>query len=303
LIQARARHGDRFGIAYRPALAASLWANTACVDLIEVIADDWFGASRRELAALATLSQRVTMHVHAVGLGLASAWPVDVARVCALARVVAATGGAAWSEHLAFVRAGGIELGHLCAPPRTLATLEGLARNVRVATRIVGSLPALENVATLIDPPCSELDEPTFVARALELTGAPLLLDLHNLHANATSFGFDPLSYFDVLPLERVTAVHLAGGKTITLGGQQRVLDDHRHAVPDVVYVLLEQLASRIEQPIDVIVEHDGRPPAWSAYMQELAKARAAIASGRDQRACLSLHEPCARRGTEGLQP
>jgi uncharacterized protein len=294
---------DRFGIAYRPALAASVWAHADQLDVIEVIADDWFGVRGRARAALQTLARRVPAQLHAVGLGLASACPVDTARVCALARVVEATGGAPWSEHLAFVRAGGVELGQLCAPPRTAATLDGLARNVRQARRIIGSLPALENVASLIDPPCSELDEATFVARALELSGARLLLDLHNLYANATNFGSDPRAQLAALPLDRVSAVHLAGGRMVSLGAQRRVLDDHRHPVPDAVYALLETLASRIDQPVDVIIEHDGRPPCWADYLAELERARAAMARGRARRARTAERLASGRAGSVELQP
>jgi len=284
---------DRFGIAYRPELAASLYAYAHELDRIELMADDWFGASSRELRALTTLSRRVPVQLHAVGLGLASTSPVDGARLRALARVVEACGGAPWSEHLAFVRAGGIELNQLCAPPRTEATLEGLARNIQRAARVTCSLPALENVASLIDPPGSQLDEASFVARALALTGAPLLLDLHNLHANALNFGLDPDAFLDALPLERVRTVHLAGGKRVRVGDVERVLDDHRHAVPQAVYALLEELAARTSQPLDVIVERDGPVPPWAAYVGELRRARAAVARGRTR----------ASRGLSSGQP
>ncbi len=40
-------------------------------------------------------------------------------------RVIGAAEPEVWSEHLAFVRGGGREIGHLAAPPRRPATLEG----------------------------------------------------------------------------------------------------------------------------------------------------------------------------------
>src|SRR5262245_41962180 len=101
---------DKFGIAYRPALAASVFERRADIDLIEIIADDYFGASNKELRALRALARHIPTRVHAVSLGLASCARVDMARVWALARVVDAVGNGLWSEHLAFVRAGEIEL-------------------------------------------------------------------------------------------------------------------------------------------------------------------------------------------------
>ena len=91
-------------------------------------------------------------------------------------------------------RAGGRELGHLAAPPRTPATLEGLLRNLERARAQTGALPLLENVASLIDPPGSSWDEAEWLDVVLRESSCGLLLDLHNLHANAANFGFDPLA-------------------------------------------------------------------------------------------------------------
>jgi uncharacterized protein len=139
-----------------------------------------------------------------------------------------------WSEHLAFVRAGGHEIGHLAAPPRTQASIDGAVRNVTLARRVVGTAPMLENVATLIDPPGSDRDEPAWITEIVETADVELLLDLHNLHANAVNFGFDARAALGRLPLHRVAAVHLAGGRWIG-----RLLDDHCHDVPDAVFTLL----------------------------------------------------------------
>ena len=97
---------DRVGIGWRPELAAGILTNVDRVDLVEVIADDWFEAGRRQLRALRTLGAQVPVVLHGVGLGLASSGPVDAGRLAAMARVVDAVRPEFWSEHLAFVRAG-----------------------------------------------------------------------------------------------------------------------------------------------------------------------------------------------------
>ncbi len=273
---------DRVGLGWRPELAAGILANLDRVDLVEVIADDYVGAGRRELRALRTLAIQVPLVLHGVSLGLASAAPVDGRRLDALARVVGAVEPQAWSEHLAFVRSGGLELGHLAAPPRRDATLGGLAANVARARAIVGSAPALENVATLIDPPGSDRDEPAWLADAVAATGGELLLDLHNLHANAVNFGFDAHAALARLPLARVRFVHVAGGAWIgNDGGRRRVLDDHRHDVPAPVFDLLADLAARTPNPLTVIVERDGDYPPIEHLLAELDRARSALAGGR----------------------
>jgi uncharacterized protein len=273
---------DRVGLAWRPELAAGILAHLDRIDLVEVIADDYAGAGGRALRALRTLAAQVPVVLHGVSLGLASSSSVDARRLDAIARVIGAVEPEAWSEHLAFVRGGGRELGHLAAPPRRPATLQGLAANVGRARAIVGSAPALENVATLIEPPGSDRDEPTWVGDAIAATGAELLLDLHNLYANAVNFGFDAQAALRRLPLTRVRFVHLAGGAwTGAAGGERRWLDDHRHDVPPAVFDLLAGLAARTPHTLSVIVERDGDYPPMERVLDELDRVRAALAGGR----------------------
>jgi uncharacterized protein len=276
---------DRVGIGWRPELAVGILAHLDRIDLVEIIADDWFEAGGRELRALGTLGAQVPVVLHGVGLGLASSLPVDTRRLTAMARVVEAARPEFWSEHLAFVRAGGREIGHLAAPPRCRATVEGAAANINRARKLVGSAPLLENIATLIDPPGSDRDEATFVTDVADAADTELLLDLHNLHANAANFAFDALAFLDALPVDRIRAVHLAGGRWISASsGHRRLLDDHLHEVPETVFTLLEELGARSPRPLTVVVERDGNYPATAVLLDELDRARRALARGRARR-------------------
>lgn len=274
---------DRVGLGWRPELAASIFAHRDRIDVVEVIADDYAGAGRRALRALRTLAVQVPVVLHGVSLGLASTIAVDPARLERIARVVDAVEPDVWSEHLAFVRAGGHEIGHLAAPPRTPATVEGAAHNVERARRVVGVAPLMENVATLIDPPGSELDEPAWIGAAIAASHTGLLLDLHNLHANAVNFGFDARAALERLPLAAVRVVHLAGGRWIG-----RLVDDHLHDVPEPVFSLLGVLGALVSQPLTVIIERDGNYPPFEHLLAECAAARRALARGR----------ACARGGS-----
>jgi uncharacterized protein (UPF0276 family) len=275
-----AEHQDRVGLGYRPELAAAILEHLDEIDVLEVIADDLFDGSRRELRAYRTLASQVPLLLHGVSLGLASAAPVDTARLSRMARVVGAIAPAAWSEHLAFVRGGGFEIGHLAAPPRTDATIESTLANVERARRVVGAAPELENIATLIEPPASSYCESEFLARAVSGQSS-LLFDLHNWLANCTNFGRDPFAELALLPLDRVRTLHIAGGSWLRADGAQRVLDDHLHDVPDAVYALLAEVAARVPQPLTVVLERDGAYPRFNRLLEQLARARAALAAGR----------------------
>lgn len=280
---------DRIGLGWRPELAAGILANLDRIDVVEVIADDFFDAPRRARRSLRTLGAQTSVVLHGISLGLASSVAVETKRLEKTARLCAEVQPDYWSEHLAFVRGGGIEIGHLAAPPRTIATIEGAAANLASARKVVGSAPLVENIATLIDPPGSDHKESAWIAEILRATPSDLLLDLHNLYANALNFGYAPLDFLAQIPVERIAAIHLAGGKWIGHHDAPRLLDDHLHDVPDPVYALLEEVGARAQQPLTVILERDGDYPPIECLLEQLDRARKALAAGRARQVELSI--------------
>lgn len=257
----------RFGLSWRRELGAGILANLDAIDVIEVLAEELFEADASQRRAFRFLRTQVPVVLHATSLGLASTERVDARLLERIARVVEWLEPELWSEHLAFVRANGIEVGHLAAPPRNDATLEGLARNVEEARRVVGSFPLVENVASLIDPPCSTYDEAEWLHAVLRATPCDLLLDLHNVYANSENFGFDAASLVASLPMSRVRLIHIAGGRRIE---RDRLLDDHRHRVPQEVFALL----ALVDAPhASVILERDGNYPSVEELLSELRTA------------------------------
>lgn len=276
---------DRVGLTWHPRLAAAILAARDRIDIVEVIPEGMFLESRGAQRALRRLAREVPVSIHGVSLGLASTGPVAERRVAQFARLIDYVQPECWSEHLAFVRAGNIELGHLAAPSRTETTIDASAANIHRAAKAIGAYPFIENVATLIDPPGSTLDEHTWLTRLLATTRADLLLDLHNLYANAINFGFSASQVVRSIPPERIRFIHLAGGAPVhASGGEQRWLDDHLHDVPDPVYQLLEIVGELVPHSIDVVLERDGAFPPFRQLLAELDRARAALAAGRRRR-------------------
>lgn len=282
------RQLDRIGIGWRPELAGDILTHLDEIDVVEVIVDNHFRASTSDLRALRTLDAQVPVVYHGVGLGLASAQPVSLTHLEKLARVFDVLKPQEWSEHLAFVRAGGVELGHLAAPPRTLHTIEGALKNLDIVSRYLGSLPVLENIATLIDPPGSKMSEPEWVGQIITRGNCDLLLDLHNLYANAVNMGQDPFHMLSQFPLNRVRMVHLSGGRWISepkmyarYPDAHRLLDDHLHDVPEAVFDLLAHLVHLAPQPLTIFIERDGDYPAFVKLQTQLNRVRTIVAEAR----------------------
>ncbi|NMO20706.1 DUF692 domain-containing protein [Pyxidicoccus fallax] len=214
----------------------------------------------------------VPMVLHGVSLGLGGAEPPDPRRLERLARLAEALGAVCVSEHLAFVRAGGLESGHLLPVARTEESLEVLAENIRRAEAALPVPLALENVASLFEWPDPAFSEAELLAGVLARTGASLLLDVSNLHAHALNHGTDAAAVLATVPRERLAYVHVAGG--VHRDGLYH--DTHAHPVPEGPVALLAELTRRLG-PVPVLLERDDHFPPPDELTRELASLRAVL--------------------------
>lgn len=231
-------------------------------------------------AAVENLRRRgVPVLPHGVTLNLGGAEPLDPLRVDRLGRLATRLGAPLVSEHLAFVRAGSRETGHLLPLPRTRQMLGLMVEQVRLAKDRLPVPLAVENIACLFEWPHAEMDEATFLAELLEQADVGLLLDLENVYANCRNHGGDPGRFLDRLPLSRLAYVHVAGG----IERQGLYHDTHAHPVPKPVLDLLEELCGRTEVP-GVMLERDDSFPSDAELTAELDALAEAVARGNRRR-------------------
>lgn len=262
------------GIGWRPEIDLTVERLTG-VDFVEVIAENLDADELPE--SLRNLRGRgVPVLPHGVSLSLGGADPVDPARVEHLAALAEALAAPVVSDHVCFVRAGGLDSGHLMPVPRTRDALDVLVANVRAAQAILSVPLALENIAALLEWPDAELSEARFLAELVERTGCLLLIDVANLHANARNLGHDPAGLLDELPLERLAYVHVAGGAT----HDGVYHDTHAHPVPAEVLDLLGELCARTTPP-GVLLERDEDYPTDAELAGELDAIRGVLAGSR----------------------
>jgi uncharacterized protein (UPF0276 family) len=263
------------GIGWRPELALAIDRDPR-LGFVELLAED-FDPEAPIPGSIQRLRERgVRIVLHGVSLSLGGAERPEPGRLARLARLAERLGATLVSEHIAFVRAGGIESGHLLPISRTHDALDVLVANAREAAAALPVPLALENIASLVQWPNPELEEAEFVTELIERTGARLLLDVANVYANARNHGGDPLDLFDHIPLEQLAYVHVAGG--VERGGLYH--DTHTVASPPGVLQLLTELASRVEIP-GILLEWDDSFPSESKLAAELDAIAMAAAAGR----------------------
>ncbi|RPE32166.1 hypothetical protein EDD38_0411 [Kitasatospora cineracea] len=255
------------GLGWRPEIDTAV-ERLPGLDWVEVVAENV--CAEHLPPSLAELRSRgVAVVPHGVSLGLGDAAEPDPARLARLAGVAEALGSPLVSEHLAFVRAGGLEAGHLLPVPRTRAALRVVVANVRIAQRELPVPLALENIAAHLAWPGDELTEAQFLAELVERTGVRLLVDVANLHTNRVNLGVDPAAELDRLPLEALAYVHVAGG--VERDGVWH--DTHTHPVTAPVLEVLAALCERTDPP-GVLLERDGAYPPPAELSAELDAIR-----------------------------
>jgi uncharacterized protein (UPF0276 family) len=263
------------GVSFREAWRWEVIRHRGELGAVECIPEDVVGpAAARDLTLV---RDAVPVLLHGIGLSLGSAEGLDPERVRHVARLADVVSPPWFSEHIAFTRAGGVEIGHLAPLPFTREAVATLARNVAELKQALPGLPILlENIAYPFSLPGAEMTEAEFVRAIVEEADSGLLLDLENVHANARNHGYDPIAYLESLPLERVGEVHLAGG--VVHDGQY--VDSHTRPVPEESWALLEWLAPRA--PVRaVIIERDDELPPFEDLLAEAARARKILDGSR----------------------
>lgn len=247
------------GIGWRSEISGII-STLPALAFCEVIAESIGNHAPERLTALG-----VPVVTHGISLSLGSAESVEHDRIAHLERVASLLGSPIVSEHIAFVRADGIEAGHLLPLPRTREALTVLTENI-ARTQDGLSVPlAVENVATLFDWPEDELTESEFLTELVERTGVCLVLDIANVYANARNRHRDPWTELARLPVDRIAYCHIAGG--VVRDGVYH--DSHTAAVPEEVLELLRTFTAAGHRT-PLMLERDGHYPPEVELLDEL---------------------------------
>jgi uncharacterized protein (UPF0276 family) len=158
-----------------------------------------------------------------------------------------------------------------------------------------------ENAAYYMEMPGGEMSEAEFLARLVESADTYLHLDLHNVYTNSVNLpGYRCDDFLNTIPMERVVAIHLAGGSY----ARGFYHDWHDSRVPEPVWEMLERVlrATRVGA---VILEFQGR--AHHETTRELAPENDLDAIVADLERAKALWDrvygPGSRRSTRAAGP
>jgi uncharacterized protein (UPF0276 family) len=284
------------GLSFQGTLKDYVLGNLDDFDFLEIIPDTFWtdhgteAAPRFEergdgLSFLARVAERRPIVGHSIGLSIGSAERFDTGHVEQIAGWQRRHGFPWHSDHLSFNRlehpsGHAMDVGFTMPVPYDEEVLEMIAARVEHVQSRVPVPFLLENNVYYFNIPEQEMTEAEFLNRLTARTGCGLLLDLHNVHVNATNHGFDPWELLGELDLTRVVEMHLGGG--LTMDGMY--MDAHSGPCPDEVWAMLREAAPRAPNLRGVVFEVFGNYfpnlVGPEVIRGELAKAREILGGG-----------------------
>lgn len=250
-------------------MRADIFLHRSEIDFLEITADHYLDATPEKERELELLAAHFTLIPHALSLSLGSAEGLDPGYVEKLAALIQRINPPWWSEHLAFTRAGGVDIGHLSPLQFNREAAEVVCRNIAEVRRRIDAPLILENITYTVELPGNAWSEAEFITEVLERSDCGLLLDVTNVFANAINHGYDSRAFLRHLPLERVVQLHFVGGKWH--GGI--FVDSHSHPTPPAVWALMKEVLAHA--PVKgVVLERDENLPGWEALGAEIERAR-----------------------------
>lgn len=283
------------GIGYRSAIDGWTRAHLDRFDVLEITVDHCITGGSAQRSGIYGLVGKIPMTAHGVGLSIGTDAPLDLAYLDQVVTVVERLKAPAYSEHLAFTRVPGCDLGNLLPLPRLAAVAEAVIAKVRIVQARIPVPFLLENITYLFEWPDQEMSDAEFITLICRETGAGLLLDIENLYLNASNHGFDPYEFLDALPAALVKEVHLAGGTAVNENLSERpvLVDSHSHPVPDRALDLLDHVLLR-HTPTAIVLERDERLDAGDEILDDIGRIRTRLTGRQDGHA----HAPPAAPST-----
>lgn len=243
------------------------------VDWFEAVSENFIGLSNasggRPLHVLEEVRKHYPVVLHGVSLSIGSVDPIDRSYLAKLRELYDRIEPAWVSDHLCWTGVGGENLHDLLPLPYTEEALAHVVAKLGAVQDFLGRRLLIENVSSYLTFEHSEMTEWEFLVEVARRADCGILLDINNIYVSSRNHGFDPMTYLEAIPPDRVGQFHLAGHSD----NGDHLVDTHDHPVAGPVWSLYAQALRRFGN-VSTLLEWDDRIPEFEGLVAELGKAR-----------------------------
>ncbi|GGI87323.1 UPF0276 protein [Shewanella hanedai] len=257
------------GIGLRlPHVQQILAAGETDIPWFEVLVDNWLIEGGLNKKMLLAMSERYPLVLHSVGLSLGGQPLLDFDYLQQIKILKQETGALWYSEHASFSGNAQLTVPDLLPLPYTEEAVSHLSQRIIQVQDFMGERILLENVSTYLSCQFNEMTEGEFIAAVAKEADCYLLLDINNAYVTAKNLDQSMQAFMDVIPVERVKQIHLAGFHD----KGDFLLDAHNHPVDEKVWQAFECFVAQ-NGPIPSMIEWDNNLPPLERLLQERAIA------------------------------
>ena len=258
-----------YGLGLRSAYYQQILEQTPDVDWFEVISENFMVPGGKALYYLDAIAERYPLVMHGVSLSIGGPHALDRDYLIHLKQLAERVKPAWISDHLCWSRGNAHQLHDLLPLPYTEESLEYIAGRVAQVQDFLQRPLVLENVSSYVRAASDDFTEWEFLAALSRVSGCELLLDVNNVYVSSRNHGFDPWTFIQQLPADKIRQLHLAGHSDYG----DYVIDTHDHPVSDPVWALYQRTLQHLG-PVATLLERDDHFPPFDELLDELHKAR-----------------------------
>lgn len=244
------------------------------VDWFEIISENFMIDGGRPLEILDQILEQYRVVQHGVSMYFGSANPLDREHLARLKALVRRTETPWLSDHLCWGSVDGTYTHDLLPMPYTWEAVRLTASKIRQARDLLEVPVIVENVSSYAEFHASQMTEWEFLNEVVERADCGILLDVNNIYVSSRNHGFDPFTYLNAVPAERVAQIHIAGHSQF----EKYILDTHDNPVLEPVWRLYARAIERCG-PTATLLEWDDRIPSFDEVHGEALKANRYLAA------------------------
>lgn len=258
-----------YGLGLRKDHYETILSDHPKVDWFEILSENYMVAGGKPLHYLTRIREHYPMVMHGVSLSIGSIEPLNHDYLKQLRSLMHRVEPAWISDHLCWTGVSGVNLHDLMPLPYTEEAIQHVVERVARVQDYLGRQILLENVSSYISYHDSQLTEWDFLCQVAERADCLILLDINNIYVSAYNHNFDPVTYLDAMPVERVYQIHLAGHTHL----DDLIIDTHDQPVSDPVYDLYAKAVHRFGR-VSTMIERDDNIPPLPELLDELDHVR-----------------------------
>lgn len=258
-----------YGLGLRKDHYETVLAERPNVDWFEILSENYMVDGGKPLHYLMRIREHYPMVMHGVSLSIGSSEPLNTDYLKKLKALFERVEPEWFSDHLCWTGVDGVNLHDLMPMPYTEEAVVHVVDRIQQVQDFMGRQMLLENVSSYVSYSSSQMSEWEFLREIAERADCLILLDINNIYVSAFNHKFDPYTYIEAMPTERVYQFHLAGHTR----QDDIIIDTHDHPIVDPVFELYGAAVRHFGR-VSTMIERDDDIPPLSELLKELDHVR-----------------------------